>query len=144
MSDGKAISLRREQRSGESIATLRRTVGLGWALLLPWDVALDWRWWPLNALWLAMLFFPVSFLTARVRHLRGSTVAGSAAIGTWPVGLTLVTLLAVPTVLGLSLAGPGDWLGVVIGVASGVLVQRPARRWLSKDVGLENGPSSHP
>jgi hypothetical protein len=61
----RAISIRRETTDGENAVTLRRTVGLAWALLLPWDIAIGPAWWPVNAAWLAAIMIPVSFFTIR-------------------------------------------------------------------------------
>ena len=124
------ISVGREQSSAADAATLRRTVGLSWAMLLPWDRALTSRWWPVNAVWLAAILFPVSFLTMRSR---GSQAADANTLfGQWPLGLALVTLVAAPAIVGLSVLGPGEWAGVVTGVAAGVLVERRTARPLSK------------
>ena len=129
-STSRFISVGREQSSATDAATLRRTVGLGWAMLLPWDRALNSRWWPANAIWLAALLFPVSFLTMRSR--RAQTADASPLLGQWPLGLALVTLVAAPASVGLSFPGPGEWVGVVTGVAAGVLVERTMARSLSK------------
>ena len=131
-SNPKLMSVSREQRTGENGATLRRTVGLAWAMLLPWDLALDSRWWPANAIWLAALVFPVSFLTMRSRRSR--TAESNARFVEWPLGLALVTLIAAPGLMGLSLLGPGEWLGVVTGVATGVLLERAAPMSLSQEM----------
>jgi hypothetical protein len=130
-STSRFISVGREQSSAADAVTLRRTVGLAWAMLLPWDRALNSRWWPANAIWLAALLFPVSFLTMRSR--RSQSTNGSPLFGQWPLGLALVTLVAAPAIVGLSFLGPGEWVGVVTGVAAGVLVERTTARSLSKE-----------
>lgn len=123
-SNPKIISVARDQSTGANAATLRRTVGLAWAMLLPWDLALNSRWWPANAVWLAALVFPVTFLTMRSRRVRAAKPDASFVV--WPLGLTLVTLIVAPALMGLSFLGPAEWLGVVTGVASGVLLERTA------------------
>jgi hypothetical protein len=137
----RVVSLAREQRSGEAAVTLRRTVGLAWAMLLPWDLALNTRWWPVNALWLATLLVPVAFLTTRSHSTQ--TVDRRSRFDAWPLVLVLVTLVAAPALLGLSILGPGDWLGVVTGVATGVLVERAAPLSLSKGTSTEALPTTH-
>ena len=127
----KFISVAREQSSSVDAATLRRTLGLAWAMLLPWDRALSSRWWPVNALWLAALLFPVSFMTMRSRRSR--IADATSMLGHWPLGLALVTLVTAPALVGLSFPGPGEWVGVVTGVAAGVLVERATSHSLSKE-----------
>jgi hypothetical protein len=139
ISNPRVMGLVRELKSGETEATLRRTVGLAWAMLLPWDRALDSRWWPVNALWLAALVFPVTFLTMRSVHKR--TVNRNPGFDYWPLGLALIALLVAPASLGLSALGPGEWLGVGIGVAAGVLVERAATVSLSKATSSEVAPT---
>jgi hypothetical protein len=124
------ISVGREQNSATVTATLRRTVGLAWAMLLPWDRALNARWWPVNAIWLAALLFPVSFLTMRSRRVHGAHA--NPVFGHWPLGLVLGTLVAAPALFRLSFLSPGEWVGAVTGVAAGVLVERTLARSVSQ------------
>lgn len=140
-SNPQAIGLAREQRSGETGVTLRRTVGLAWAMLLPWDVALTSRWWPANALWLGLLVLPVTFLTMRSSHK--PTVVQNPRFDWWPLGLVVVTLVAVPGLMGLSNLGPGEWLGVVTGLAVGVLLERAAPRSPSRVTSSTVVPTTH-
>jgi hypothetical protein len=124
------INLAREQNSDTVSATLPRTLGLAWAMLLPWDRALNARWWPANAIWLAGLLFPVTFLTMRSRRLHSADA--NPLFSYWPLGLALATLVAAPAFFGLSFLLPGEWVGVVTGVAAGVLVERILARSLSR------------
>jgi hypothetical protein len=140
-SDPRVISLAREQRAGGVEVRLRRTVGLAWAMLLPWSLALNPRWWPANALWLAALVFPVTFLTMRSR--RAQNARKNPWFDTWPLALALATLVGAPALMGLSLLGGGDWLGVVTGVTAGVLVERAAPLSLSKALTSETDTTSH-
>ena len=50
----------------------------------------------------------------------------------WPLGLALATLVAAPAFFGLSFLLPGECVGVVTGVAAGVLVERILARSLSR------------
>jgi hypothetical protein len=121
-SNPRAIGLVREQRSGETEVTLRRTVGLAWAMLLPWDIALTPDWWPANALWLGVLVFPVTFLTMRSGNK--SAVDPNPRFSWWPITLVLAALALVPPLMGLSGLRPVECLGVVAGLAAGVLLER--------------------
>lgn len=118
-SDPRGITVRR--RSDDVVAvSVRRTVGLAWALIFPRDIALNERWWLANAAWLAVLIFPVSFFA--VRCLR-SHDSGSRISGWWPVVLVLATLVAVP-VTGLSPLAIGEWAGILGGLAAGWALER--------------------
>ncbi len=140
-SNPRIISLARENESGEIAVTVRRTVGLAWVMLLPWDFALNSRWWPANALWLAALLFPVTFLTMRSGKAR--TGDRNRWFNQWPLALALVTLLVAPAFLGLNGLGLGEWLGVVSGVAAGVLVERTTRLSLSNAESKRVKPTVH-
>jgi hypothetical protein len=65
LSNSRAIVLSVRAPAARTSVTLRRTPGLAWAVLLPWDVALNEKWWPANAAWLGVLVFPVAFFTMR-------------------------------------------------------------------------------
>lgn len=121
-SDPRAISLR-QYPDGESAALVRRTVGLAWALFLPRDVALNQRWWPVNAIWLCMLMLPAAFLAIRSWRT-GSHAASKFAM--WPVVLVMATLAASP-VTGLSPLSSGEWIGVLAGIAAGWVLERWAQ-----------------
>lgn len=134
LSGPRSMSVRRAQPSGESSITLRRTIGLAWALLLPWDLAIDPSWWPANALWLAGLVMPVTFFT--MRSGRGSGLGHRARFFRWPLPLVLATIAIGPSIVGLSAPGPGDWIGVLAGLATGLLVERltaPSREVILTD-----------
>ena len=116
-SDPRAISLRRHP-DGSGAVSVRRTVGLAWALFLPWDVALNERWWPANAIWLAILILPTSFFVAR--SLRTGATSRFAA---WPALLVIAFLIAAPAT-GLSPLTIGEWAGVLAGIAAGWTLER--------------------
>jgi len=119
----RAISIRRETADSENAVTLRRTVGLAWALLLPWDIAIGPAWWPVNAAWLATIMIPVSFFTIRSGRKAPADSKGSG-VTWWPFALTLVAFAAAPVVTGLSALGPGEWLGLLLGVGTGAAIER--------------------
>ncbi len=120
-SNPQAIGLRRQRPGHEASVTLRRTVGLAWALLLPWDVALRPPWWVVNAFWLGALVLPVSFFTIR-SGVRADADSGRG-ISWWPLPLALATLVATPGT-GLSALGLGEWVGVLAGISAGWLLER--------------------
>jgi hypothetical protein len=135
-----SISLRRVQPSGEKLVALRRTVGLAWFMIFPWDIALNPRWWPANAIWLVALMFPVTFMAMRSRRLRPPN--RRARFEPWPIGLVLISLIVAPALMGLSFLGLGEWLGVVTGVAAGALAERAAPLPLSKETsGMDLPPT---
>jgi hypothetical protein len=103
--------------------TLPRTVGLAWALFLPWSIAIGPQWWLANACWLAALVVPVSFLSMRSRR---SPEAGSTRLW-WPVAIVVVMLAAVPFVTGISSLRATEWFGVMIGMVVGATLER----WLA-------------
>lgn len=119
-SSPEALTVSRLHPSGNTSVTLRRTIGLAWALFVPWDFALDPRWWPANAFWLGALVLPVSFFTLR----SGGTARGaSRRIAWWPLPVVLATLVAVP-ITGLGTLSIGEWCGVVAGIAAGLILER--------------------
>ena len=101
--------------------TLPRTVGLAWALFLPWSIAIGPQWWLANACWLAALVLPASLLS--MRSVRTTDSGGSVAHW-WPVALVVVTLIALPAVTGLSNLRSLEWLGVVCGILAGAALER--------------------
>lgn len=120
-SNSRAIAMSRERLGSETRVTLRRTVGLAWALLLPWDVALGPAWWLANATWLGALVFPVAFFTIRSGRRSDGAIRGIAG---WPLPLVLATLLAAPAATGMSPLGVGEWLGVLAGIVTGAAIER--------------------
>ena len=115
------VSRQEIEESSEMTVTLRRTVGLAWALFLPWDVAIGPRWWVVNAFWLGALVLPVSFFT--VRSGGAAKVDSARGFAWWPLPLVLGTLAAVP-VTGLSALGIREWAGVLAGVLGGLMLER--------------------
>ena len=112
--------------SDNGIATsvaLRRTVGLAWAMLVPWDIALSPTWWPANAAWLAALVLPVAYFASRTG--RSPPDESRRGFTWWPVALVLATMAIVPSDAGASFLGAGEWLGVLLGVVAGALLGRP-------------------
>jgi hypothetical protein len=101
--------------------TLPRTVGLAWALFLPWSIAIGPQWWLANACWLAALVVPVSFLSMRSRR---SPAGASSVAPWWPVALVVVMLAAVSPVTGLSTLRAVEWLGVMAGMLGGAMMER--------------------
>ena len=101
---------------------LPRTIGLGWALLLPWDISLDGAWWPANALWLAILVAPIGFFT--VRSSRTADVSARPRVTWWPMALVLVTIVAMPAAMGMSSLRPGEWAGVAAGIVTAIVIER--------------------
>jgi hypothetical protein len=100
---------------------VRRTIGLSWTLLSPWEVAVGPHWWPANAVWLALLVMPASFFASRARlasHPPGA-LGGSGAVVTM-----VVVLGVVPCVIGLSHSVTGEWGGVISGLAFGYALGR--------------------
>jgi hypothetical protein len=120
-SDPRAIVIMRQQADSQIAVTLRRTAGLAWALLLPWDVAIGPTWWWANALWLGALVFPVSFFT--VRSAAKGKVDTGRGVAWWPLPLVLCTLFAGP-VTGLSPLAGGELLGVLVGIVAGFTLEK--------------------
>ena len=117
----RAIMVRRQLPEGETAVAVPRTVGLAWALFLPWDIALNPQWWVANAFWLGALVLPVSFLTVR-SAVRAEADPGPGIIW-WPLPLVLATLAATPAT-GLSALGIGEWVGVLAGISAGWMLER--------------------
>ena len=111
-SDPRAITVRRHG-DGQLAVSVRRTVGLAWALVSPWDVALNERWWPVNAIWVGALIFPAAFFAIRSSRASRNSVLNSW----WPVVLVIAALFAGPAT-GLSALGLGEWAGVLAGIAA--------------------------
>jgi VanZ like protein len=109
----------------DSVA-LRRSVGLGWTLLLPWNIGIGPDWWPANVLWLGVLLFPASFFTARAAE-RGPQI-GNARAKWWPLVMVGGALVIVPAAMGLSPLSALEWTGVAIGIIGGIGVARAAVR----------------
>jgi hypothetical protein len=101
--------------------TLPRTVGLAWAMFLPWSVAIGPQWWLVNACWLAVLVVPVSFLSVRSSH---SPDRAGPVTRWWPVALVIVMLATLPFVTGLSSLRAVEWLGVMAGMLGGMMLER--------------------
>jgi hypothetical protein len=134
-SDGEPSVVRLEGRSNPAVVTvssespghttsvaLRRTVGLGWAMFIPWNFTLGPTWWPANAVWLAALMFPVAFFAGRTAH-RTPDERGRGFTW-WPLAMVLATIAVVPATTGLSMPTVGEWIGVLLGITAGLL---PAR-----------------
>jgi hypothetical protein len=97
-----------------------RTAGLAWTALLPLDVALAPAWWPVNALWLAVLVLPFGFWAA---------AGGRTPARTWWLGvLPLAAVVAGPLAFGVAWPMPGEWGGLVGGMMAGIAAQRLTRR----------------
>jgi len=105
-----------------TMIALRRTVGLTWALVLPWDIALSPSWWPASAGWLAALVFPVSFFN--IRAARRQPDEPGRVVTWWPTAIVMGALVVIPGVMGLSTLGPGEWAGVVFGIFGALLIER--------------------
>jgi hypothetical protein len=101
---------------------LRRTIGLGWALLTPWNLTISRAWWPANALWLAVLTFPVGFFSGRSSH--AAPDEPRRAFAWWPLVLVVATMAIIPAFVGLALPGAGEWTGVLLGAVGGLALGR--------------------
>ncbi len=89
------------------------------------DVALNERWWPANAAWLAVLVFPVAFFT--MRSWRKTPDDSSDGLAWWPLVLVLAVLVVAPALSGLSAISVGEWSGVLAGIAAGAALERSLR-----------------
>jgi hypothetical protein len=112
MSDTRTIFL---STAGSSGTTVRRSVGLGWTLILPWDVAVTPRWLFANTVWLGAFVLPVAFFTFRARRHQ----AAPGALSWWPLVLAVATIAALPPSFGMSGLSAAEWLGVAVGTALG-------------------------
>ena len=105
-----------------SSVTFPRTVGLGWTLLLPWDVAVTTAWWPASALWIGLLLFPVTFFVFRATL--GVRSDPDRRLAWWPAALALGILTVFPLMMGLSPPGLGEWTGAIAGVSVAGVLER--------------------
>ena len=122
-SSPRAMVIKRESSpGGTKMVTLRRTIGLAWALFLPWDIALGPSWWPVNAGWLAVLILPVSFFN--IRAARKLADEPASIVSWWPTVIAVGSLAALPALKGLSTLGPGEWAGVALGIFGGLMIER--------------------
>ncbi|HEX6314731.1 MAG TPA: VanZ family protein [Gemmatimonadaceae bacterium] len=121
LSQAAAMTLSRVQARDSAEVTVPRTIGLGWALIFPWDVALTPAWWPVNALWLCLLVVPVSFLTWRSGH---SANARRPSTWWWPLVLVVGSGAGASLVFGVSPPSAVEWLAVITGIATGILLAR--------------------
>jgi len=107
----------RVSSGGQSIA-LNRSVGLAWALFVPWNFTLSPAWWPVNALWLAVVMIPVAFFAGRSAH--ATPDEKRRGIAWWPLVMALVSIAIVPATLGLGVLSAGEGIGVGLGTAAGL------------------------
>ena len=98
-----------------TVMSVPRTIGLGWTLILPWDVAVSPRWWFANAAWLGALVIPVAFFTFRSRRHQSSPGARSL----WPLFIVVGILAALGPSFGMTGLSVKEWIGVAVGIASG-------------------------
>ena len=122
VSSPRAMSLLSGHPEGKRAVTLRRTVGLGWAVFSPYEVAIGPSWWGANAIWLAMLVMPLAFLVKR--SLRRDDASQNARLPWRPPAFLLASLVFWPMVFGLSPLGPGEAFGVAGGITLGILIER--------------------
>ena len=115
----RAIELSAAGRGVDVGVSVPRTIGLTWSLFAPWEVALEPRWWPANAAWLALIVLPASFLTTRARRGAHVGYAGSAAIL-----IILVSFAVIPLATGMSQTTPLEWGGVFAGIVAGIWLAR--------------------
>lgn len=121
-SDRRATTLASQQGDDNAQVTVRRTAGLGWVLLSPRDFALTDSWWVVNALWLGALAFPLSFFT---RRSYSGTRRATASVARWaPTALFAGALAATFGVMGLSILGPGEIIGLLAGWGAGWWTER--------------------
>ena len=90
----------------------------GWTMLLPFDLAVGpgTRW--ITTLCLAALFLPLGYWAAWTRR----PLAGAGALA----GALLLAFAVLPGVAGFPPVHWSEWLGGVLGAATGWAVQRPA------------------
>ena len=120
-SSRRVMSLLSEQPGGKREVALKRTVGLGWALFSPYELAIGPSWWKANAIWLGALVMPLAFLVKRsARH----DTSKSPRLQWWPPVLVLASLLFWSIAFGLSPPGLGEAFGVAAGTTVGILIER--------------------
>jgi len=123
VSSPRAILVRRESGAGgTTLTTLHRTIGLAWALFLPWDIALSPSWWTANAGWLAVLILPVSFFS--IRAARRPPEEPVSIVSWWSMVIVVASLAGIPVAMGLSSLGPGEWAGVALGIVGALMIER--------------------
>ena len=128
LSNSRVIAVAVATNSTRTSVTVRRSVGLAWATLLPREVALSDRWWPANAAWLGALILPVAFFT--MRSLRKMPDDSTDGVAWWPLAIVVATLVIAPMASGLSALSVGEWTGVLAGILVGAAIEhlvRPAR-----------------
>ena len=105
-------------RADQAAVNVPLTVGMGWSFLVPVELAIG-RWASaVSALWLAMLFLPLAYWATKGWRVTGWTVPMLVAV----VGLALFPLSKT-----VAATSPLEWLGVVVGIAAGVLLARSSR-----------------
>jgi hypothetical protein len=113
---GGRVQLGATQHGRRTISTIGTGVWLGWRLLVPDD-----GWWsdlaPLfTFLWMAMLFAPIAYWSARADRERAGASGGTAlAI----VAVLALILAAIPMIAGSTPAPLSAWLGASGGVVLG-------------------------
>ena len=118
-SDRRAITVAVDrERRYESV--LRRTVGLAWTLLLPWDIAIDAAWWPAIVLFVGVLVLPVGYLASRARHPGTPDEAGTWQ-PLWPLLLVLASIALAPFIAGIAASGVAEWSGAIAGILIGAV-----------------------
>lgn len=121
VSSARAITLSASGDGGSATAVLRRTAGLAWTLLLPWDVAIDASSWPMNMLFFGVLALPVAFWSARVPD--------ESRRAPWVPAAALVASVAVaPWLAGIATTTPREWTGAGAGAILGIVLDRLTRR----------------
>lgn len=122
VSEPRAMVARTSHAGTETQVTLRRTVGLGWAILFPWDLALTPAFWPISAAWLAVLVVPVAFFS--LRTARKAPDDSPRNMTWWPALLVLGSMLVVPMLMRLSWLSAGELAGVAAGVLAGMALEK--------------------
>jgi VanZ like protein len=114
--DGPSLSLSIESAQGKARWTSRTTVGSGWAMLLPWEYASG----PEAALgsfmWLGGLLIPAGYWAGRCGAGRAMPLFLLATIA--------VGLLVIPRMFGMGTSPWSEWVGSVVGAATGWFVGR--------------------
>jgi hypothetical protein len=115
MSNSRAVSLARSGSGEELRTTMNRTIGLGWTLIMPWDVRVTPAWWFANTAWLGALILPVAFFTLRSRRHQSSP----GVLSLWPLLAAVGVMAVFPRWLGLSGLSLAEWFGIAAGIAFG-------------------------